>query len=108
MPDRGDETQYFDHSDGHRIVAHLRDGRVMALGRYTQSVVTQGNANVIVRIPDLKYVETVIQVEFYTNPDTYATWWGDKKITGNLVGLTVYGVNAGTSLTTEIVAIGPP
>jgi hypothetical protein len=107
MPDRGDESQYFDASDGHRIVAHLRDGRVMALGRYSE-VVTSGNHNVIVRVPDLKYVETVIQVEFYTNPDTDADWWGDKKITGNLVGLTVYGVTAGTTLTTEIVAIGPP
>jgi hypothetical protein len=99
---------FFDAVGGHRIVAHLRDGRVMALGRFTGVVPQGGNVNIVVRVPDLKYVETVIQVEFYTNPDTDATWWGDKKITGNLVGLTLYGLRTGTTLTTEIVAIGPP
>ena len=101
--------EYFDDEDGHDIVAHLRDGRLMAMGQYTQEV-NQGNTNVVVRIPDLKYIEYVIQVEFYTDPDqNFADFaFMDKKITGNVVGMTLYGMAAATTLTTQVIAIGPP
>ena len=102
---------YFDTTDGHDIVAHLRDGRLMAMGQYTQEV-DQGNVNIVVRVPDLKYIEYVIQVEFYTDPDTKFSDFAfmDKKITGNIVGMTLYGIAAaaGTTLTTQVIAIGPP
>ena len=100
---------YFDAEDGHDIVAHLRDGRVMAMGRYSE-VLSSGTNNVVIRIPDLKYIEYVIQVEFYSDPDTKFDdhAFMDKKITGNLVGMTLYGLNAATTLTVEVIAVGPP
>ena len=101
--------EYFDSTDGHDIVAHLRDGRLMAMGQYTQ-LITQGNTNIVVRVPDLKYIEYVLQVEFYSDPDiNFADFaFMDKKITGNIVGMTLYGASAGSTLTTQVIAIGPP
>lgn len=98
--------EYFDEHD---IVATLRDGRVIAYGAYTQ-VVPAGASNIVVRVPDLKYVEYVLQVQHDTDPDTELSSGSgqDKKITGNLVGLTLFGVAAGTTLTSKIIAIGPP
>jgi len=93
----------------HSVVAELKDGRVMAKATYAQVLAAQTN-NIVVRVPDLREIETIIQVEFYTNPDTSFTSFAymDKKITGNVVGMTLYGLAAGTTLTTEVVAIGPP
>lgn len=90
------------------IVATLKDGRVIAFGSDTR-VVAPGNVNINVVVPDLRQIEYVLEVQFSTNPDTYIeSGFADKKITGNVVGLTVYGVHAGTTLTTEVIAIGPP
>jgi len=94
--------------DTAEVVATLRDGRIIA--KATRSmVVSAGNVNFVIRVPDLKYIETVLNVEFYSDPDTYIeSGYMDKKITGNVVGMTIYGVHAGTTLTVEVVAIGPP
>ena len=95
---------YFDTNE---VVAHLRDGRVIAKSTYAQ-VLSSGTNNIVVRVPDLKYIQTVLEIEFYSDPDTYYTCVMDKKITGNVVGFTLYGLNASTTLTTEVVAVGPP
>ena len=94
--------------DTAEVVATLRDGRIIA--KATRSmVVSAGNVNFTIRVPDLKYIETVLNIEFYSDPDTYIeSGYMDKKITGNVVGMTIYGVHAGTTLTVEVVAIGPP
>jgi len=99
--------EYFDK---HEIVATLRDGRVIAYSEYSQVVAQAGNVNVIIRVPDLKYIEHVLQVQFRTNPDAELQSGSgqDKKITGNLLGLTLYSLADGTTLTTEVLAIGPP
>jgi hypothetical protein len=92
----------------HCVVAELKDGRVIAQARYSQ-VVSSGDSAINVRVPDLREVEHVLQVEFYSNPDTSVQeGFMDKKITGNIVGMTVYEVEATTTLTTEVIAIGPP
>lgn len=108
MPDpRGDPTQYFDAENGHRIVGIWQDGRVVALGRFTAVVAAQ-TTPFVVRIPDLKYIETILNVQFETNPDTCVYEAIDKKTFGNLVGMTICGIAAGTTLTAEVVAVGPP
>jgi len=97
--------EWFDTAE---VVGILKDGKVIA--KATRSaVVSAGNVNFVIRVPDLKYIDTVLNVEFYTDPDTYIeSGYADKKISGNVVGMTIYGVHAGTTLTVEVVAVGPP
>lgn len=97
----------------HDIVATLQDGRVIAMGRsYIVSGTDATTGQPInVRLPDLREIEYVLQVEFYCDPDTFSpSHIGpmDKKITGNVVGFTLFGMTATTTLTAEVIAIGPP
>jgi len=92
----------------HRKLCETHDGNVFAEATYTQ-VVAAGDVAVLVRVPDLRMIESIINVEIETNPATYADgWYGQKLITGNVVGLTIFQVNAGTTLSVHVVAIGPP
>jgi len=89
-------------------VAITQDGKVIAKSR-TWEVLGSGNNNIVATIPDLRYIETVLNVEFYSDPDTNVEGgYMDKKITGNVVGMTIYGLTAGTTLSWEVVAVGPP
>ena len=90
------------------IIATLKDGRVIAYASKTQVVSAGTNVAITVPVPDLRNVEYVLEVNFKTDPDTTVYGPHDKKITGNVVGLTIAEVAAGTTLTTEIIAIGPP
>jgi len=91
----------------HSVVAELKDGRVIAKAAYTE-VKASGTVNVVVRIPDLREVESILDVKFSSNPDISISHDMDHKITGNVVGFTVYTLSAGTTLTSEVIAIGPP
>lgn len=103
------------------LIGQLRDGRVIAKGKNAK-VVASGNIGMDVRIPDLRQIAHVIEVEFYTSPQTYALWY-EKHLyntdaggtdadnvtrEANVVGLTVFQVQDGTTLTAEVVAIGRP
>lgn len=60
-----------------------------------------------VTIPNLNFIEEVLHVEVHTDPPTYIeNWFGNKDISLNVVGITIAGVGAGTTLTTEIIAVG--
>lgn len=96
-------------------VAKLKDGRHIAMGKSWIHVTGQtgsGNANVInVRVPGLREIEHILNVQFYTDPITFSEDGlnpVNKKITGNVVGMTIYGIAAATTLTAEVIAIGPP
>lgn len=89
-----------------RIVATLFDGRTVAKGVTTQ-VVELGDTYVTVTIPNLNFIEEVLHVEVYTNPETYIeSGFGNKNIVDNVVGMTIAGVGEGTTLTAEIIAVG--
>lgn len=89
-----------------RIVATLFDGRTVAKGVTTQ-VVEAGSTYVTVTVPNLNFIEEVIHVQVYTDPSVdIESGFGNKTITGNVVGITIAGASAGTTLTTEIIAIG--
>ena len=92
----------------HGVVTHRGDGRVTAFGNYTVVVATAGNVALIVRLPDLKYVEHVVHMQFETDPLVDPGTPVNKKIVGNVVGFTLMGVGGGTTLTAEIMGIGPP
>lgn len=89
-----------------RIVTTLLDGRTMAKGTTTQAVLA-GATYVTVTIPNLNFIEEVIHVEVYTSPAVdIENGFGNKNITGNVVGITIAGVASGTTLTAEIIAVG--
>ena len=103
-----------DHSEEDEV-AKLKDGRHIAMGKSWIHVTANtgtGGVNVInVRVPGLREIEHVMQVQFYTDPITYSDDGlnpVNKKITGNVVGMTIYGIHATTTLTAEVIAIGPP
>lgn len=107
------------------LITQLRCGRVIAKGknRVVLSGYFPGNIAMNVRVPDLRSIAHVIEVQFHTDPQTYALWYdkwlyntsartgGDAMILGeesNVVGLTIYGIQAATTLTAEVVAVGRP
>jgi hypothetical protein len=96
-------SEYF---DGAEVLAVTKDGKAIAKAWRSQ-VLGSGTNPIVVRVPDLKYIDAVLEVEFSADPDTYLTHEMGRKITGNVVGMTIYGLAAGTTLTTTIVAIGP-
>lgn len=95
---------YFNYHDR---VATLRDGRILAWSRRIVGVVAPGNIATLIRFPDLKYVEYVLQVEVDAVPCVDVSLPIGKKITGNVVGMTLR-TGAGTTLTVDAIAIGPP
>lgn len=123
--------------DEHAIIAHLRDGRVVAWSEYGAHADfgTDGEYDSwLQRLPDLKYIEKVIDVEFDygipTSDKVHSSGGIDykmniyegvgKSIFGNVVGMTLLGqatnlsggtltaVSFGTSVFVDIVAVGPP
>jgi len=106
----------------HDQLAVLQDGRVIAMGKYylRQAALfsTDGHAEgceaINVRVPDLRMIEYVLNVQFHyenanlcTEPIYEAV---NKKISGNIVGMTIFGAAAagGGTLHVEVIAIGPP
>ena len=63
-----------------------------------------------VTFPELRTVEQILHIEATTSPKTWITSAGlmqDKTYLGNTVGISLYLTStAGTTLTTEILAIG--
>jgi len=94
--------------DENAIVATLQDGRVMAYAKRDMGVVSAGALPVAVRVPDLRLIEYVIQIQINVDPLVEPGFIVNKKITGNVVGFTLYAVSAGTTLNAEVIAIGPP
>lgn len=98
----------------HDRVAMLQDGRLIAKG--TNYVIQDGAAAcyvVNVRVPDLRMIEYVLDVEFY-NTALDCTYWVaeavNKKITGNVVGMTIFvsARGVGNTIFVDVIAVGPP
>lgn len=97
------------HQDTHQVAGILWDRRVIAKSKAWYVVDSQSSIGINITLPDLKYIQTVLNIEFYTDPDAWVYYtYRDKKIHGNVVGFTLYAVSQGTTLTVEAVAIGPP
>ena len=116
MP-RHEEQKWFDEHDR---IAVLQDGRLIAMGKFYElydaaAAFSDGCEEFNVRVPDLRMIEYVLNVQMHISPvlcgePVYEAV--NKKITGNVVGMTLLGANqsqaAGTTLTIEVIAIGPP
>lgn len=88
------------------FLVKLKDGRVVATGKTTVVLASAGNTNLKITVPDLKYIEYVIEYKRTTNPTTDPGTPVNEKIEGNAVGVTIVGVGAGTTLTYEAVVVG--
>jgi len=116
----------FEGTKSHDRVATLQDGRIIAMGKnYLKSALGKGlfagdNAHaagceaIVVRVPDLRMIEYVLNVQFFyevADPCTTPIYEPyNKKISGNVVGMTIFGAAAagGGTLHVEVIAIGPP
>jgi len=102
------------YNEKNDLIAMLRPGKVIAMGKADFYIDTEQAGTAIgglnVRVPDLRMIEYVLQIQFYSNPAVYIMSHApiNKKISGNVVGMSIYYVTAGTTLTIEVVAIGPP
>ncbi len=106
------------NSHGH--VAVLQEGRAVAMGKNyallaAGAAFTTGCEVINVRVPDLRMIEYVLNVQLHIAPITCTAPVYEavnKKIHGNVVGMTIFGANqsqaAGTTLIVEVIAIGPP
>ncbi len=98
-------------ADFSEVIAITQEGKVIAYSRLAAIVdFGGGDQNWVSQIPDLRQVEYVLNIQFSTSPDASVYEAQDKRISGNLVGMTIYGPNVatGTTLTVEIIVIGPP
>ena len=116
--------EFFGTLDGtksHDQIAVLQDGRLIAMGKYylKQDALFSENAHAVgceainVRVPDLRMIEYVLNIQF-KYVDTMCTDLIyeaiNKKITGNIVGMTLLGSDnaTGGTIHVEVIAIGPP
>lgn len=104
----------------HDRIAVLQDGRVIAMGKNILAKNTHFSGQacevVNVRVPDLRMIEYVLNVQLHMDPSGMVQCldpiYGvvNKKIVGNVVGMTIMGKenDAGGTLIVEVIAIGPP
>ena len=112
----------FEGTKSHDRIAVLQDGRLIAMGKNYLKQADFFHANsqpagcevINVRIPDLRMIKYVLNVQFFyeiANFCTYPLYEAvNKKITGNVVGMTIFGADnvAGGTLHVEVIGIGPP
>ena len=93
--------------DSHEIVFITEDMRVVAKSRLC--VYNRADAvGINVRLPDLKYIENILHVQFEIHPDpTYLVGPFWKRIEGNVVGMSIYQVS-GITVCVDVIAVGPP
>lgn len=97
----------------HDRVAYLRESQLVAMGQ-NRIILTQAACiGINVRLPDLKYIEHVLHIQCdlsgFNCSSTYLIGEPvNKKIVGNIVGMSLYVVTNGTTLTVTVIALGPP
>jgi hypothetical protein len=104
------------HKPSHDRIAITQEGKLIAMGKnYVVTTFSEQRACVElnVRVPDLRYIEYVLNVQLEADPldCAYPQYEAvNKKITGNVVGMTIYGAaySTGVTVIAEVIAIGPP
>jgi len=91
-----------------RIVGTLVDGRTIAKGVRTYTIPIGGaTLHAEITVPNLTYIEEILEVQWWTNPPiAFAGSHQQKEIEGNVVGMTIYDITSGTTITLEVIAIG--
>jgi len=100
------------HYDSHEIVFITEDMRVVAKSRHCITLIGQFLGALNVRLPDLKYIENILHIQFEIHPDpipgNYGPFW--KRIDGNVVGMSIYMAIGPTvsQICVDVIAVGPP
>jgi len=82
------------------IIATYPNGKVLAENSNTITVpIGGGDIAITLSFPELKKIEAVKNIRFDTDPPVYPGEPMNYKIDKNVVGCTLYGVAAGTTLT---------
>lgn len=84
----------------------FKEGYILGKGTATYILPSSGNYGITVRVPDLKTVTWILNWEFHSDPVCSHGTVENEWIYGNVVGCTLIGVAAGTTLRVEAVAIG--
>ena len=93
--------------DSHEIVFITEDMRVVAKSRLCVYNRAAG-VGINIRLPDLKYIENILHVQFEVHPDPtefIGPFW--KRIDGNVVGMSIYQIT-GVTVCVDVIAVGPP
>ena len=92
------------------IIATLKDGHTIAKASNTVVVpIGGGNVSMSITFSELRRIDAVLQVQVdATDPpvNIEGEVGTHKSISNNVVGFTIFGVSAGTTLTASAVAIG--
>ncbi len=88
-----------------RQVATLFDGRTVAKGIAIYKC-PSAMVYVTVTIPNLNFIEEILNIQIHTKPETGCPTLGNKSINENVVGITICGVADGVTVTVEAIAIG--
>jgi len=95
--------------DSHEIVFITEDMRIVAKSRHCTYTIPQGvGMGINIRLPDLKYIENILHIQFEIHPDPtvlFGPFW--KSITGNVVGMSIIQAT-GVTLCVDVIAVGPP
>lgn len=89
-----------------KFISILKEARIIAVGKTTVIAPSAGSYAITITVPDLRKVEYVLNYKFTTDPICDPGTPVNEKIVGNVVGFTIVGVGAGTTLTAEILAVG--
>ncbi|MFQ5833720.1 MAG: hypothetical protein ACE5H4_13515 [Candidatus Thorarchaeota archaeon] len=88
------------------VVGTLKDGSTISK-QSDSSVVASGTVYIQVTIADLQNIQAVLNVKVTsTDPKTSVGDINHVDVSGNVVGFTLLSVGAGTTLSSEIVALG--
>lgn len=88
------------------ILATLLDGRTVAKGVSTYVFAAAGNYAITVTINEHRITEAVFRWNLCTTPLCDPGTPTCEKITNNVVGITLIGIGAGTTLRAEVIASG--
>ena len=88
-----------------RIVTTLLDGRTVAKGVTVYNCLA-ATISVSVTIPNLNFIEEILNVQINAPNMSGCPTWGHKNISGNVLGITICGVASGITVTLEAIAIG--
>lgn len=88
-----------------RIVATLLDGRTVAKGVTVHNCLAAA-ISVTVTIPNLNFIEEILNIQIHAPGSEGCPTWGQKNISDNVIGLTICGLGAGITATVEAIALG--
>jgi len=92
------------------IVGRLADGRTISKASNTVTVpIGGGNISMTITFPELRHIDAVLQVQVdktVPSVNIEGAVGTHKNISDNVVGFTIFGISAGTTLTATAVAVG--